>query len=97
MARRKQTPDATVIDYRAAKASRARLELEYDDLVAAARSRYGSATSHTTIARFLRGDEHMRVTTIKALAALLGLQVRVTFEPINEDGEHVVGALGLSR
>ena len=44
-----------------------------------------SPTSHGTIAAFLRGEEGMRVTTIKELASLLNLRVQLTFEEVSEE------------
>jgi hypothetical protein len=73
----------TVIDYHELRAQRARLEMEYTDVITAVE---GDAPSTQKLCRFLRGDEDMKVKTIIRLAAALGLRVKVTFEVAEDVG-----------
>jgi len=57
--------------------------MEYAELIAQVEID-GEKPSPRTIARFLRGDQDMKVNTIIRLAAGLGLRPRVIFEPLEE-------------
>lgn len=72
----------SVINYRALRAEKARLGLEYKDLIE--RTGQGSRT----IAACLNGAETINLQTLIDLAAALNLRVKVDFESMEKsDGE----------
>lgn len=74
----------SVIDYPGLRAEKARLGLRNEDLA----ERTGA--SNDTLVRVLSGRENVTLSSVKRVAAALGLRVKVTFEPIKTEPEKCV-------
>ena len=79
--RKRNTQNNSIVDWRTLRARKGYLDLYNEDLIRA------TGCSSRTVSAFFAGDEKMNLDTMIRLAAVMGLKLRITFEPVEADVE----------
>jgi hypothetical protein len=75
-------PTPTCVDAAELRAQKGRLQWGYRQIIAEAAARKLEPLCMDTISQAMNGSEGMHISTYKRIADVLGLRMRVVFEPV---------------